>query len=144
MKKKLFTIISLVLVMAMMCCNVSVFAATVTPRWTNCNQYTFAFSITDDGIAHVNIDYTGDGNNFAEARSTVKIQKRFLLAFWSTVDIGYTDNEWVESSTEIIDVFYNSFALSDTGTYRAVLTLEITGKNGSVDVIEDKIEYKYE
>ena len=137
-------VISLVLIMAMMCCNVSVLAASVTPRWTNCNQYTFAFAITDDGVAHVDVDYMGDANNFASARLTVKIQKRFLLAFWNTVDIGYTDDEWVETSTELYDTFYNSFALSDTGMYRAVLTLEITGKDGSVDVIEEKIEYKYE
>jgi len=144
MKKKIMTVISLVLVMAMMCCNVSVLAASVTPRWSNCNQYTFSFSITDDGMAHVHIDYTGDGNNFAEARLEVQLEKRFLLVFWNTVDIGYTDNTWTETSTELIDVFYNGFQLSDTGTYRAVLKLEIVGKDGSVDVIEDKIEYKYE
>lgn len=144
MKKKLFAIISLVLVMAMMCCNVSVLAASVTPRWTNCDQYSFTFSITDDGVAHVDVDYTGDGNNFASARLTVKLQKRFLLVFWNTVDIGYPNNEWVETSTELLDTFYNGFQLSDKGTYRAVLTLEITGKDGSVDVIETDSEYKYE
>lgn len=144
MKKKIMTVISLVLVMAMMCCNVSVLAASVTPRWTNCDQYSFTFSITDYGTAHVNVDYTGDRNKFAEARLTVQLEKRFLLVFWNTVDIGYTNNEWTETSTELLGNFYNAFQLSDTGTYRAVLKLEIVGKDGSVDVIEDKIEYKYE
>ena len=144
MKKKIITVFSLVLIMAMICCNLGVLAATVTPRWTNCDQYAFTFSITDDGVAHVDVDYTGDSNKFAEARMTVQLEKRFLLVFWNTVDIGYTNNEWVETSTELFDTFYNGFQLSDKGTYRAVLTLEITGKDGSVDVIEDKIEYDYE
>lgn len=144
MKKKIITVISLVLVIAMMCCNVSVLAASVTPRWTNCDQYSFTFSITDDGTAHVRVGYTGDSNKFAEARLTVQLEKRFLLVFWNTVDIGYPNDEWTETSTELYGNFYNSFALSDTGTYRAVMTLEIVGKDGSVDVIEDKIEYKYE
>ena len=144
MKKKIMTVISLVLVMAMMCCNVSVLAASVTPRWTNCDQYSFTFSIPNDGTAHVNVSYTGDSNKFAEARLTVQLEKRFLLVFWNTVDIGYTNNEWTETSTELLGNFYNAFQLSDKGTYRAVMTLEIVGKDGSVDVIEDKIEYKYE
>ena len=144
MKKKIMTVISLVLIMAMMCCNVSVLAASVTPRWTNCDQYAFTFTINDSGIAHVNINYTGDSNKFAEARLTVQLEKRFLLVFWNTVDIGYTNNEWTETSTKLLGNFYNAFQLSDKGTYRAVMTLEIVGKDGSVDVIEDKIEYKYE
>jgi len=144
MKKKIMTVISLVLIMAMMCCNVSVLAASVTPRWTNCDQYAFTFTINDSGIAHVNINYTGDSNKFAEARLTVQLEKRFLLVFWNTVDIGYTNNEWTETSAELLGNFYNAFQLSDKGTYRAVMTLEIVGKDGSVDVIEDKIEYKYE
>ncbi len=144
MKKKLLVAISLILIMATMCCNLNVFAASVTPRWANCNQYTFTFAITDDGVAHVDVDYMGDGNNFASARMTIKLQKRFLLLFWNTVDIGYANNEWVETSTDLFDTFYNSFALSGKGTYRAVLTLEITGKDGSVDLIESELEYKYE
>ena len=144
MKKKIITVISLALVMAIMCCNVNVLAASVTPRWTNCDQYSFTFSITDDGIAHINIRYTGDSNHFSEARMTVQLQKRFLLVFWNTVDIGYANNEWTETSTELIDTFYNGFQLSNKGTYRAVMTLEIVGMDGSVDVIEDQIEYEYE
>lgn len=144
MKKKIITVVSLVLVMAMMCCNVSVLASSVTPRWTNCDQYSFTFSITDDGTAHVKVGYTGDSNNFAEARMTVQLEKRFLLVFWNTVDIGYSDNTWTETSTDLYGNFYNSFALSDTGRYRAVMTLEIVGIDGSVDVIEDTIEYDYE
>lgn len=143
MKKKLFAVVALVLIMSILCCNVSIFASSVTPRWTNCDLYSFGFSITDDGMARVGVDYVGDANNLASAKSTVKLQKRFLLVFWNTVDIGYPNNEWVETSTELVDLFYNGFQLSDTGTYHAVLTLEITGKDGSVDVVDTDLEYEY-
>lgn len=74
----------------------------------------------------------------------MKIQKRFLGIFWSTVDIGYTDNEWIAYCYDLNGTVYNSFPLEDTGTYRAVFTVEIYGKDGSVDTIEDKITSTYD
>lgn len=81
---------------------------------------------------------------FSHAKISVKIPKRFLGIFWSTVDIGYTDNEWIAYNYDTDGYFSNSFPLEDTGTYRAVFTVEIYGKDGSVDTIEDKITSTYD
>lgn len=145
--KRRFTIIWLfILAFILLFANVSsVFAANegVAPRWSNCNKYTFSFNVLDPGEAHISVSYIAESGVFVQAKSTVKIQKKFLGLFWTTVDIGTTNDEWVEYCTDVYGDLYNYFPVSGTGTYRAVFKLEITGTNGSVDVIEDTIEYKY-
>jgi hypothetical protein len=37
-------------------------------------------------------------------------------------------------------MFYNTFSVDDSGTYRAKFKVEIRGTDGTVDVIEDTIE----
>ena len=68
---------------------------------------------------------------------TVKVQKRFLLVFWNDV------SEWSASSTDIDGYFVNTLPLNGSGTYRANITLTITGSNGTVDTITDTIESQY-
>lgn len=68
---------------------------------------------------------------------TVKLQKKFLLLFWTDVD------EWSSSSTENYGDFYHVFELNGTGTYKATFTLTITGTDGTVDTVTKEIESKY-
>ena len=90
------------------------------------------------GKAYAEVSYNAKTNVFSYASVTVKIQKRFLGIFWSTVD------EWTETCYDVNGYVENSTALEDTGTYRAVFTVEIYGRDGSVDEIEDKITSTYE
>ena len=116
---------------------------TVTPRFTNCDQCNFIFRVLDPGEAHVGVTYFAKSNVFTQAKLTVKIQKKFLGLFWRTVDIGTTNDEWIAYSNDVYGEFYNYFSVDGTGTYRAVICLEIYGTSGAVDTIEDTIEYKY-
>ena len=75
--------------------------------------------------------------------STVYIQKKFLGLFWTKVDIGTTDDEWVDSSTNVSGAFSHSVQLGSSGTYRAVFEIKMYGSGGATDTIEDKIEKKY-
>lgn len=159
MKKTILMIITMMFVFTMMFSNASVVYAIddinassytssyssseAVPYWDNCNKCSFSFNVLDPGEAHVNVSYVAESSVFVQAKSTVKIQKKFLGLFWRTVDIGETNNEWVEYCTDVYGDLYNCFTVDGTGTYRAVFTLEITGTDGSVDVIEDTIEYKY-
>lgn len=115
----------------------------VTPRFTNCNYCNFIFQVLDPGEAHVSVRYSAKADVFTQAKLTVKIQKKFLGLFWTTVDIGTTNDEWVAYSTDINGQFYNYFNVDGTGTYRAVFCVEMYGTSGVVDTIEDTIEYKY-
>ena len=118
-------------------------ARNVSPRLTNCYQCIFTFQVLDPSEAHVGVTYAAKADVFTQAKLTVKIQKKFLLLFWQTVDIGTTNDEWVAYSSAINGQFYNYFPVDGTGTYRAVFSLEMSGTTGVVDVIEDTIEFKY-
>lgn len=117
--------------------------AKVTPRYTHCWDYSASFVVTDPDTAQVSVIYNAIKDSFREAKITVQIQKRFLGLFWKTVDIGFTNDEWVAYSTDVNGCFSTSFAVDGKGTYRANVTLEIRGINGTADVIEDTLEYKY-
>ena len=115
----------------------------ISPRFTNCNVCEFTFQVLDPDEAHVLVTYSAKADVFVQAKLTVKIQKKFLGLFWRDVDIGLTDNEWIEYSYDIHGRFYNYFPADGSGTYRAVFLLEMHGTTGVSDIIEETLEYKY-
>ena len=145
--KRITKILTLLLTSVVLCASVlPIFASAenaVSPRYVNANDCRMYFT-TSNGVASAAVTYNAKSDVFSYATITVKIQKRFLGIFWSTVDIGYTDNEWIAYCYDLNGTVYNSFPLEDTGTYRAVFTVEIYGKDGSVDTIEDKITSTYD
>lgn len=147
MKKKLDKIITIILTVVMLTATIipqNVGAEnSISPYLLNTDKCVCSFSAST-GTAYVNVTYDAKVDVFSHAKISVKIPKRFLGIFWSTVDIGYTDNEWIAYNYDTDGYFSNSFPLEDTGTYRAVFTVEIYGKDGSVDTIEDKITSTYD
>ena len=153
MKKKLF-IFSIVIIMVFSTNIGSIQASaieidenqtyeTTYPRFANVNQCTFTFQVLSPGEAHVGVTYAAKSDVFVHSKLTVKIQKKFLGLFWTTVNINEPNNEWVSTSDMVNGYFYNSFPVNGTGTYRALFTVEITGINGTIDTIENTIEFKY-
>ena len=139
---KTLLIICLAVIMCITSMPVTTFAAenstqsTVTPRWSHLENVNFSFSANSSG-GHVGISYYGYTDSFARADIHVKLQKKFLLVFWTDVD------EWSVSSTETEDDFYHCFTLNGTGTYKATLTMTVTGTDGTVDTVTDSGENKY-
>ena len=144
MKKitKTLLIICLAVIMCFTSVPITAFASenssqnTVTPRWSHLSDVVFSFAATSTG-GHVNVSYTGYSDSFARADIHVKLQKKFLLVFWTDVD------EWSVSSTETEDDFDHCFTLNGTGTYKATLTFTAIGTDGSTDSFTDEIENKY-
>lgn len=115
----------------------------IAPCYVHCDTSDIMFTVSNNQ-AIVKVLYEGIPTTFTQAQVTVKIQKRFLGIFWSTVDIGLPDNEWVAYNNNVSGSFYNTFPVDGTGTYRAKITLEVFGLTGVSDVIEETIECKYE
>ena len=115
----------------------------ISPYLLNTDKCICSFSAAS-GTAEVLVSYEAKESSFSYAKLTVKIQKRFLGVFWSTVDLGLTTDEWIAYNYSASGYFSNSFPLEKTGTYRAVFTVEIYGKDGSVDTIEDTITSTYD
>ena len=137
MKKITKTLVAIILIAVLSLTGITASASnyTVSPRWTHLGDANIAFVATATG-GHIEVSYDGY-ESFARADLTVKVEKRFLWAFWN--DIG----EWSASSTNNNGYFSHTFDLNGSGTYRATFTLKITGSNGTVDTIEETIESKY-
>ena len=137
MKKITKTLVAILLIAILSMTSITSFASEqgVSPRLSHMSNGSFSFAATADG-GYVDVTYYGY-DSFVRADLTVKIEKRFLLVFWSDV------STWSASSTDIDGVFYNTLPLDGSGTYRATFTLLITGNDGTVDTIERTIESKY-
>ena len=137
MKKRMKLLCAAMLSVVMLLSGITAFAAEgqIMPRYSNVVDCTSTFNVGEGGgVSH--ISYVGNGN-FARADVTVKVEKRFLFVIWN--DIG----EWSSSSTNVTGYFNHVFALKGSGTYRATITLTVTGVNGTVDTITETIESSY-
>lgn len=118
-------------------------SSTVAPYLNNGDRYSFVFAISSTGLSEVNVTYSGISGVTQKVTVTTYLQKKTFGLFWTKVDIGTTNDEWVDTSTKITGTFTHQFKLSSTGTYRAVTKIVFSGNGGADDVIEDKIEKKY-
>ncbi len=114
----------------------------IMPLFYNCN-YCFLDFYIDGGVGTVTVDYCANSQTFTQLRISVKIQKRTLGIFWTTVDIGTDDNTWTIYSTIDEYFIYERFPIESIGTYRAVFDLDFYGTGGTVDEIDDKLEFTY-
>ena len=140
MKKTIKSIMLVLLSMLICVGSIPVYAAEehnqVTPRLSHMADASFAFDATSSG-GYITVTYTGYEASFVSAKLTVKVEDRFLWVFWSEV------GTWTTTSTDIDGFLSYVMPLNAAGTYRATFTLEVTGKDGTVDIITDTIESAY-
>lgn len=137
MKKIVKTLMLMSLAMIMCLTSIPVYASEaesgISPRLTHTNSATFVFDATSS-VGYIDSTYTAVDTTFVSAKLTVKVEKKFLFFFWDEV------GTWTSASTEIFGGFYHEMPLTGSGTYRATFTLEVTGTDGTVDVITDTLE----
>ena len=138
MKKTLKTILLIMLSMLMCLTSIPAYAAEnqIMPRLSHMDGASFTF-LADASGGYIDAEYTGYSESFLGAKLTVKVEKRFLLVFWNEV------GTWSETSTDLNGYFYHVMPLNGSGTYRATFTLEVLGKDGTLDVVEGTIESDY-
>ena len=138
MKKIVKTLMLVSLAMIMCLTSVPIYASEaengISPRLSHTNSASFSFDATSS-VGYIYANYTGVAASFVSAKLTVKVEKRFLLVFWNEVDT------WTSTSTDIDGSFYYEMPFDGKGTYyRATFTLEVTGIDGTVEVIDSVIE----
>ena len=137
MKKIVKTLMLMSLAMIMCLTSIPVYASEaesgISPRLTHTNSATFVFDATSS-VGYIDSTYTAVDTTFVSAKLTVKVEKKFLFFFWDEV------GTWTATCTEIDGDFYYEMPLTGAGTYRASFTLEVTGTDGTVDVITNSIE----
>ena len=109
----------------------------IMPCYNNVIETMTTFTVSQSGVATVILSYNGIPGVTTGATITTKIQKRTLGFIWTKIDIGTSNNEWVDSAIGVDYSTSHSVTLPSTGTYRVVVEYEITGTGGANDVIED-------
>lgn len=135
LKSTILVILSLLMCLASMPVCATESENQIMPRLSHMDDASFSFNATSS-VGYIAATYTGYDVSFVSAKLTVTVEKRFLWAFWN--DVG----TWTATSTELYGIFEHEMPLNGSGTYRATFTLEVTGTNGTVDVITDTLESK--
>lgn len=132
---KTLLITLLTLIMCFSATSINANAAEIQPRLSHVGSMNLLFVANQSG-GHISIDTMGR-DSFEKIDVNVKLQKRFLLVFWTDVD------EWNASSADPNALLTHVFTLNGTGTYRAIFTINVTGSDGTVDTITHTAESKY-
>lgn len=113
------------------------------PFYNNVINTDSSASISSSGVLTVTNSYSGINSVTTKATITTYVEKRVLGIFWSRVDIGQTNDEWVDTVYNYKYSGSHSVQLSSTGTYRVTVEYVIYGSGGSADTITRQIEKIY-
>ena len=115
----------------------------IAPCYNNVITANSTATISSSGVITVTNTYTGSQSVTTKAVITTYIEKRTLGIFWSRVDIGQTDDEWVDTIYNYKYSGSHSAQLPSTGTYRVTVEYVIYGSGGAADTITKEIEKIY-
>ena len=143
-KTNLMRALTMLLVAALLCTGGFAVHADdgIMPCYETVYNADFDFVI-ENGVASVSAKYKALYSDFDYAKFTYKIQKKTFGFIWTTVDIGEPNNERTLYGYNMEQTLGLSYSISGTGTYRAVMKLEICATNGYVETINETQEYVY-
>ena len=110
----------------------------VMPRYNNLTFTNEKFVISDDGLAMINYICEGYQGVTTRIVVTVKLQKQFWW-WWNDVNGA----SWTYETTNYCCDKTDTYQLSNTGTYKAIITYNVYGTGGEADVITRELEYEY-
>lgn len=111
-------------------------AEIATPYYNNTLSARTTIAISSTGELSVVNSYQGFENVTTKAVITTYVEKKVLGLFWTRVDIGTTDDQWVDTIYNYYYTGRHNFQLNSTGTYRVTVTYKIYGSGGTADEIE--------
>ncbi len=92
-------------------------------------------SVDSAGTLSAVLNVTGKKGTTTRIETELYVEKKTLGVFWTRVDIGYTNNLWIDSTTNY--KYNNTFStsLDSTGTYRVTVKFTVYGTGGIPDEI---------
>lgn len=115
----------------------SVFAAAqmVEPYFNNVVEVSNLASVSSTGKLTITNRMIADSTVFNKAIITTYVEKKVLGLFWSRVDIGQTNDKWIDVIYTNSYVGTHTFQLSDKGTYKVTTEFVVFGSGGPADTI---------
>lgn len=146
MSKSHKTLLSFILIICMVTVSLStakIYGNEITPRYNNVLTADATTTVADNGTLSIKYHYSGISGTTSKAVITTYIEKQFLFFFWTKVDIGTTNNEWIQTVNNYRYTGTRTFTLPSNGTYRTTVIYEVYGSGGSSDKItcQDEVTY---
>ena len=100
-------------------------------------------NLPDTGILTVTNTYGVNDSRITQVVVTTYVEKRSLLVIWNRVDIGTTNNEWVDYGSNGDFVKTHTAQMPGSGTYRVTATFEVYSGSTLLDSfdITCKVDY---
>lgn len=115
----------------------------IMPLYNNVSNASANLSINSSGKMTITYQYYGSSSVTTKAVITTYIEKKTLGLFWTRVDIGTTNDEWVDTRYESSYNGSRTYQLSSTGKYRVTVNYKIYGTGGAADEIECQSQASY-
>ena len=115
----------------------------IMPYYNNVKSASTVISINSNGKLTITYSYSGSPSITTKAVITTYIEKKTLGLFWTRVDIGTTNDEWVDTINSYSYSGTRTYQLSSKGTYRVTTVYKIYGSGGAADEIECKAQDSY-
>ena len=131
------------LIMAMSAFSAFAVAQTVEPCFNNVVRVSNQAEVSSSGKLTATNRYTADANVFSKAIITTYVEKKVLGLFWSRVDIGQTNDKWIDVIYECLYTGFHYFQLSDKGTYRVTSEFVVYGSGGPADTVTETATTEY-
>ena len=144
--KKMF---SLLLALLIVCTSLSPAYASQTedeamPRLNTMIDVSSAANLSSSGLLYVINTYATNDSQISRVVVTTYVEKRNLLLFWDRVDIGTTNDEWVDRGGNGDFSKAHTAQMPGSGTYRVTVTFEVyNSSNTLLDSIEKVIKKSY-
>lgn len=142
MQKKLSILLALCLIIPLFSFT-EVSANQIMPRYNNTASADIETSVNTDGVLKINYSCIGYSGVTTKIVMTTYIEKKILGLFWTRVDLGNSEKEWVHTINSYLYSGPRNFSLPSKGTYRTTVTYTVYGSGGATDEItcQDTITY---
>ena len=141
--KQLLSLTLLICVLTTIFSTTPAYGNEIMPRYNNVSSASVNTVVNSNGTLTISYNYLGFSSTTSKAVITTYIEKQFLGIFWLRVDLGTTDDEWVQTVNSYKYTGTRTFSLPSTGTYRTTVIYKVYGTDGSSDEItcQDTITY---
>lgn len=134
------------LIAVLMMASASTAAMAVSPYETRYNNTVMASSvasISESGLLTVDNQFQGIRGKTTKGEITTYVEKKTLGLFWTRVDIGQPNNQWVDVVYDYLYDGTHTYQLSNHGTYRITVVYVISGSGGAADTITQTMTKTY-
>lgn len=100
-------------------------------------------NLSSTGLLTVTNTYSANDSQITRVVVTTYVEKRSLLLFWSRVDLGTTNDEWVDYGVNGYFDKDHYVQLPSTGTYRVTATFDVYNGSTLLDSIEKVLTVDY-